>query len=214
MTDAGHGADAGLAPGARQAAVDRVEELASGARGVEELLASITGRWPRVRLLHRYTLSDVADPPLSLLDTTGPVLGRSMELSDPDDPDHHPAGPDDPAGPGGAGTDGAPGAVAVSTELIVLDRLPATVTAELTTTGDPLDGVLDRFAVDWDSELIHTQLIPDQITSVQVLRRIWIGAEIVALLSEEYPLHPNLVTDHQTGPGGPDGPGDPDGPAS
>lgn len=182
MTDAGHGADANLPPDARQAAVARIEEMARGARGVEELLASITGRWPRVRLLHRYTLGQVADPPLTLLDTTGPVLGRSLELLDL----------------GGSDAEGAPGPVAVSTELIVLDRLPATVATELATTDDPLDGVLDRFAVDWDSELIHTHLIPDQVTSVQVLRRIWAGAEIVALLSEEYPLHPSLCTDRPT----------------
>ena len=165
--------------GGRPAAVERIEELAAGARGVEELLASITGWWPTVRLLHRYSLEQVQEPPLALLDTTGPVLGRGLELLDPKAPV----------------TAGGSDAVAVSTELVVLERLPGVVAAELATSEEALDRVLDRFAVDWDSELIHTQLVPDQVASVQVLRRIWVGAEIVALLSEEYPLHPDLAVD-------------------
>lgn len=179
MTDASQSANADPPPADRHTAVERIEELAGGARGVEELLASITGRWPQVRLLHRYSLGWVEGPPLALLDTTGPVLGRSLELLDP----------------GGSDAEGGPEPVAVCTELIVVDRLPATVAADLAASDDPLDRVLDRFAVDWDSELIHTHLVPDQVTSVQVLRRIWAGAEILALLSEEYPLHPSLSTD-------------------
>lgn len=170
--DADQRSDEHRPPDARQAAVERIGELAAGARGVEELLASLTGRWPQVRLLNRYSLGRVEDPPLALLETAGPVLGRGLELLDPGDPD----------------TGGGPVSAAVSTELVVLGRLPAAVAEELATTEDPLDRVLDRFDVDWDSELLHTHLIPDQDTSVQVLRRIWVGAEIVALLSEEYPL--------------------------
>lgn len=177
MTDAA----AGQLPLDRQAGVARMEELARGARGVEEIVASITGRWPRVRLLHQYQLAQVDDPPLALLQTSGPVLGRSLELADPAARN---ATQGDP-----------PPVVAISTELVVVGRLPAAVAAELPMTGDPLDRLLDRFAVDWDSELLHTHLIPDQTTWVQVLRRIWSGAEIVALLSDEYQVHPGLLTD-------------------
>jgi hypothetical protein len=176
VSDADQRAEVHLPPEAQRAAVERIGELAAGARGVEELLASITGRWPQVRLLNRYSLGQVEDPPLALLETAGPVLGRGLELLDPGDP-------------GDPDTERGPVPAAVSTELVVLGRLPAAVAAELAITEDPLDRVLDRFDVDWDSELLHTHLIPDQTTSVQVLRRIWVGAEIVALLSEEYPLH-------------------------
>lgn len=52
MTDANQRADANLPAADRQAAVERIDELARGARGVEERLASITGRWPQVPMLH------------------------------------------------------------------------------------------------------------------------------------------------------------------
>ena len=147
-----------------------LDQLVRGTRSAEELAASLTGRWPRTRLLHQYDLPRVDDPGLTLLQTTGPALGRDIELVD-----------------AGTGT-GASAVVATSTELVVLERLPQAVTVELREYGDPLDRLLDRHGVDWDSQLIRAVAIRAPSPAVQLLRRIWLDCLVGALVSEEHLL--------------------------
>lgn len=141
-----------------------IDQLVRGTRDAAELVASLTGRWPRTHLLHRYELPRVDDPGLTLLQTCGPASGRDIQLIDP----------------GLLET----AVVATSMELIVPDRLPQAVVVDLQAREDPLDRLLDDHDVDWDSQLVRLIIVPS--LAVQVLRRIWLGSEIGALVSEEH----------------------------
>jgi hypothetical protein len=93
------------------AAPEHIERLVRGTRAAEEVAASLTGRWPRTRLLHRYQLLEISDPGRTLLQSPGPALGRDFELLDPGPPE--------------------PTVVGTSTELIASDRLPDEVVPAL-----------------------------------------------------------------------------------
>lgn len=150
---------------------DEVDRLVRGTRGAEELAASLTGRWPRTRLLHQYQLPRVEDPGLTLLQTTGPVLGRDLELVDLELV---------------ALESGEPLVVATSIELLVPDRLPQAVAEDLTQRSEPLDRLLDEHGTDWDSELIRAVAVRAQAPAVEVLRRIWLDSVVGALVFEEH----------------------------
>lgn len=145
-----------------------LDQLVQGTRSAEELAASLTGRWPRPRLLHQYELPRVDEPELTLLETTGPFLGRSLELVDPDSP--------------------VSVVVATSIELVVLDRLPPEIADDLRKRQESLDRLLDEHDVDWDSQLIRAVAVQAPAPAVQVLRRIWLDCLIGALVSEEHLL--------------------------
>lgn len=145
-----------------------LDQLVHGTRSAEELAASLTGRWPRTRLLHQYDLPRVDEPELPLLETTGPFLGRSLELVDPDS--------------------AVSAVVATSMELVVVDRLPHEVAYDLRKRQESLDRLLDEYDVDWDSQLIRAVAVRAPAPAVQVLRRIWLDCLIGALVSEEHVL--------------------------
>lgn len=125
-------------------------------------------------------LPRVDDPDLSLLQTSGPALGRDFDLADP-------------AQPGEV-------VVATSTELVVLARLADTVAAALLARGEALDQVLRDGGMRWDSQLIRVAFVPPEpipagpavgsaIGALQVLRRTWLASPLpVALISEEHRL--------------------------
>lgn len=143
-----------------------VDQLVRGTRGAEEVTASLIGRWPRSRLLHQYVLSSIDDPGRTLLQTSGPAVGRDLELVNPDPP-------------------GA--VVATSTELIVPARLPRAVAADLPHHAEPLERLLDRHGVDWDSQILRTTPTPDN-SALRVLRLIWLDSLIGALVSDDHQL--------------------------
>ena len=153
---------------------DDIDQLVQGTRSAEELAASLTGRWPRTRLLHQYELPRIDDPGLTLLQTPGPVLGHDLELVDPES--------------------SVAAVVATSTELMVPDHLPQAVLTELRERDAPLDRLLDRHGVDWDSQLIRVVAVRAPAPAVQVLRRIWLDCLIGALVSEEHLLPGDQVT--------------------
>lgn len=150
------------------AAPEHIERLVRGTRAAEEVAASLIGRWPRTRLLHQYQLLDISDPGRTLLRTSGPALGRDFELLDPGSPE--------------------PTVVATSTELIASDRLPDAVLKDLLDGAEPLDRLLDRHGIDWDSQLIRTIAVPEPSPAVQVLRLLWLDCLIGAFISEEHRL--------------------------
>lgn len=145
---------------------DDVDEMVRGTRGAEEVAASLIGRWPRSRLLQQYQLPSLDEPGRTLLRTSGPAVGRDLQLIDPNPP-------------------GA--VVATSTELIVPARLPRAVAADLPHHAEPLERLLDRHGVDWDSQLLQATPAPDN-SALRVLRLIWLDSLIGALVSDDHPL--------------------------
>lgn len=156
------------------AAPEHIERLVRGTRAAEEVAASLTGRWPRARLLHQYQILDISDPGRTLLQTSGPALGRDFELVDAESAES--------------------AVVGTNTELIASDRLPDAVAKDLLDGAEPLDRLLDRHGIDWDSQLIRTIAVPGPSPAVQVLRLIWLDCLVLAFISEEHRLDTSDLT--------------------
>jgi hypothetical protein len=59
---------------------------------------------------------------------------------------------------------------------------------------EPLDRLLDRHGMDWDSQLIQTIAVPEPSPAMQVLRLIWLDCLVAAFISEEHRLDTGDVT--------------------
>jgi hypothetical protein len=149
---------------------------------VADYIEAQFGRRVVARLVSQELIPRLRHEPGHGLDTGGPVLLREVVLVDAAPP-HQP--------------------LAVCNALIVPDRLPDPVRAELASSAEPLDRLLTRHAVDWQATLQPDEgfVAPFGLASrdfswlgeaagaaVELLRLVQIGGRPVAVLVDELPL--------------------------
>jgi hypothetical protein len=163
------------------AAASRVVAEHSQPRVIADDVEAQFGRPVVGRLSSQDEIAHVREEPGRGLQTSGPVVVRVVELVEQASP-HRP--------------------LAVCHALIVPDRLPESVRAELGS-GEPLDRLLTRHSVDWAATVQPEEgfvapvgLVSGEFSwlgeaagaAVELLRLISIGGQPVAVLIDELPL--------------------------
>jgi hypothetical protein len=149
---------------------------------VADYIEAQFGRRVVARLISQELIQRIHREPGQGLDTSGPILLREVVLVD-EAPPHRP--------------------LAVSNALIVPDRLPDLIRAELASSAEPLDRLLTRRGVDWQVRLRSDEgfVAPFGLASrdfswlgeeagaaVELLRQVHVAGRPVAVLVDELPL--------------------------
>jgi hypothetical protein len=154
----------------------RVYGILAFSRNVRDAITELTGnRDVGARLKRRYRIPHVNGAGLTLLNTSGPVLGRVFEFAASVTPRQ---------------------ILAVCSELIVPSRLPSPVAASVESAADALDFLLEAAGIDWHTTQVVLETSRPVVAdaspyTVVVLRRMWIDTRSstpCALISEELHL--------------------------